>query len=309
MNTRALCWINQEIKPAAEATVSVFDHGLLYGDGIFEGLRFYHGRTFMLEAHLQRLESSARAIGLELPYSLQQISVAIEHLIEAYPGDTGYLRLVVTRGEGSLGIDPRKCARPVLFIIADELSVMDVDDNSQGIRLHIAQTRRLPAQCLDPQIKSLNYLNNILARIEANQAGMDEALMLNLDGYVSEGSVDNIFIITGGVLKTPPLGDGLLAGVTRAVIIEVAGRAGIPCEETSLTPQDLAQAEECFLTGTGAELIPVKQIGEQLLESPDVALTPLLVQGFRERIDEYCRRDRQSTQSSRDADSVSATAS
>lgn len=309
MNTKALCWINQEIKPAAEATVSVFDHGLLYGDGIFEGLRFYHGRTFMLEAHLQRLESSARAIGLELPYSLQQISVAIEKLIEAYPGDTGYLRLVVTRGEGSLGIDPRKCARPVLFIIADELSVMDVDDNSQGIRLHIAQTRRLPAQCLDPQIKSLNYLNNILARIEANQAGMDEALMLNLDGYVSEGSVDNIFIITGGVLKTPPLGDGLLAGVTRAVIIEVAGRAGIPCEETSLTPQDLARAEECFLTGTGAELIPVKQIGEQLLESPDVALTPLLVQGFRQRIDEYCRRDRQSTQSSRDTHSVSAAAS
>ena len=309
MNAKALCWINQEIKPAAEATVSVFDHGLLYGDGIFEGLRFYHGRTFMLEAHLQRLESSARAIGLELPYSLQQISVAIEQLIEAYPGDTGYLRLVVTRGEGSLGIDPRKCARPVLFIIADELSVMDVDDNSQGIRLHIAQTRRLPAQCLDPQIKSLNYLNNILARIEANQAGMDEALMLNLDGYVSEGSVDNIFIITGGVLKTPPLGDGLLAGVTRAVIIEVAGRAGIPCEETSLTPQDLARAEECFLTGTGAELIPVKQIGEQLLESPDVALTPLLMQGFRERIDEYCRRDRRCTQLSRDTHSLSVTAS
>lgn len=309
MNTKALCWINQEIKPAAEATVSVFDHGLLYGDGIFEGLRFYHGRTFMLEAHLQRLVLSARAIGLELPYSLQQISVAIEQLIEAYPGDAGYLRLVVTRGEGSLGIDPRKCARPVLFIIADELSVMDVDDNSQGIRLHIAQTRRLPAQCLDPKIKSLNYLNNILARIEANQAGMDEALMLNLDGYVSEGSVDNIFIITGGVLKTPPLGDGLLAGITRAVIIEVAGRAGIPCEETSLTLQDLARAEECFLTGTGAELIPVKQIGERLLESPDIALTPLLMQGFRQRIDEYCRRDRHPTQLSRDADSVSAAAS
>ena len=309
MKPAALCWINQEIKPAAEATVSVFDHGLLYGDGIFEGLRFYHGKTFMLEAHLERLQMSARAIGLELPYSLQQITAAIEQLIGQYSGDAGYLRLVVTRGEGSLGIDPRKCARPVLFIIADELSVMDIDDNSQGIRLHIAQTRRLPAQCLDPQIKSLNYLNNILARIEANQAGMDEALMLNLDGYVSEGSVDNIFIITNGVLKTPPLGDGLLAGVTRAVIIDVARQAGIICEETSLTPQDLAQAEECFLTGTGAELIPVKQIGERLLESPDIALTPLLMQGFKQRIDEYCRRDRRCTQSSRDADSVSAAAS
>jgi branched-chain amino acid aminotransferase len=288
MNTNALCWINQVIKPAREATISVFDHGLLYGDGIFEGLRFYHGKTFMLEAHLERLAVSARAIGLELPYSRQQISAAIEQLIEQYPGDAGYLRLVVTRGEGSLGIDPRKCARPSLFIIADELSVMDVSDSSQGIKLHVAQTRRLPAQCLDPKIKSLNYLNNILARIEANQAGMDEALMLNLDGYVSEGSVDNIFIITHGILKTPPLGDGLLAGVTRAVIIDVAKQAGIPCEEISLTLPDLAQAQECFLTGTGAELIPVKQIGQQLLEPPEVALTPLLMQGFREKIDEYC---------------------
>jgi branched-chain amino acid aminotransferase len=288
MNAKALCWINQVIKPAAEATVSVFDHGLLYGDGIFEGLRFYHGRTFMLEAHLERLELSARAIALELPYSVAHITVAIEQLIEQFDSDTGYLRLVVTRGEGSLGIDPRKCARPALFIIADELSVMDIDDNCQGIKLYIAQTRRLPAQCLDPQIKSLNYLNNILARIEANRAGMDEALMLNLDGYVSEGSVDNIFIVSDGVLRTPRLGDGLLAGVTRAVIIDLARQAGIPCEETSLTLQDLAQAEECFLTGTGAELVPVKQIGERVLAAPDIALTPLLMQRFRARIDEYC---------------------
>lgn len=288
MNTKALCWINQVIKPAAEATVSVFDHGLLYGDGIFEGLRFYHGRTFMLEAHLERLELSARAIALELPYSRAQITVAIEQLIEQFHSDTGYLRLVVTRGEGSLGIDPRKCARPALFIIADELSVMDIDDNSQGIKLHVAQTRRLPAQCLDPQIKSLNYLNNILARIEANRAGMDEALMLNLDGYVSEGSVDNIFIVSDGVLRTPRLGDGLLAGVTRAVIIDLARQAGIPCEEISLTLQDLARAEECFLTGTGAELVPVKQIGERVLAAPDIALTPLLMQRFRARIDEHC---------------------
>jgi len=288
MNSNALCWIDQVIKPAAEATISVFDHGLLYGDGIFEGLRFYHGKTFMLEAHLERLELSAQTISLELPYSLPQIAVAIEQLIKQYPGDTGYLRLVVTRGEGSLGIDPRKCVQPSLFIIADELSVMDISDTSQGIKLHVAQTRRLPAECLDPKIKSLNYLNNILARIEANQAGMDEALMLNLDGYVSEGSVDNIFIVADGILKTPPLGDGLLAGVTRAVIIDVASQTGIPCEETSLTLQDLAQAQECFLTGTGAELIPVKQIGQQMLESPEIALTPVLMRGFRQKIDEYC---------------------
>ena len=289
MNKNALCWINQVIKPAHEATISVFDHGLLYGDGIFEGLRFYHGKTFMLKAHLERLQLSARAIGLELPCDQQQITTAIEQLIEQYPGDAGYLRLVVTRGEGSLGIDPRKCARPNLFIIADELSVMDVSDSSQGIKLHVAQTRRLPVECLDPKIKSLNYLNNILARIEANQAGMDEALMLNLDGYVSEGSVDNIFIITDGILKTPPLGDGLLAGVTRAVIIEVAKQAAIPCEEISLTLPDLVQAQECFLTGTGAELIPVRQIGQHFLESPEIALTPILMQGFRGKIEDYCR--------------------
>lgn len=288
MNKQSLCWINQEIKPAREATISVFDHGLLYGDGVFEGLRFYHSKTFMLEAHLERLELSARAIGLELPYSRQQITAAIEQLLEQYSADAGYLRLVVTRGEGSLGIDPRKCARPSLFIIADELSVMDVSDNSRGIRLHVAQTRRLPVQCLDPKIKSLNYLNNILARIEANQVGMDEALMLNLDGYVSEGSVDNIFIIAHGVLKTPPLSDGLLAGVTRAVIIDVARQSGIPCEETSLTLPDLLQAQECFLTGTGAELVPVRQIGQQLIEPPDIPLTPVLMQGFRDKIDDYC---------------------
>ena len=288
MSTQALCWINRKIKPAAEASISVFDHGLLYGDGVFEGLRFYHGKTFMLEAHLQRLEFSAQAISLELPYSLAQIAVAIEQLIKQYPGDAGYLRLVVTRGAGSLGIDPRKCAEPSLFIIADELSVMDISDPSQGIKLHVAQIRRLPAECLDPKIKSLNYLNNILARIEANQAGMDEALMLNLDGYVSEGSVDNIFIVADGILKTPPLGDGLLAGVTRAVIIDVASQVGIPCEETSLTLQDLTQAQECFLTGTGAELIPVKQIGQQRFGSPEMALTPVLMRGFRQKIDECC---------------------
>ena len=243
----------------------------------------------MLDEHLERLQWSAQAIGLELPYSLQQIAAAIEKLIEQYAEDTGYLRLVVTRGEGNLGIDPRKCARPGMFIIADALSVMDVNDFSEGIKLHIAQTRRLPVECLDPRIKSLNYLNNILARIEANQAGKDEAVMLNLEGFVSEGSVDNIFIISQGVLKTPPLEDGLLGGITRAVIIEVAAQSSIPCEQVSLTLEDLIGAEECFLTGTGAELVPVRQIGEHLLELPDAALTPVLMRGFEQKIEQYCR--------------------
>ena len=288
MSTKALCWINQTIKPAHEASISVLDHGLLYGDGVFEGLRFYHGKTFMLEAHLERLQQSAQAIGLELPCSLAQIGLAIVDLIEHYPEDDGYLRLVVTRGPGSLGIDPRKCAQPELFIIADELNVMDIRDASQGVSLHVARTRRPPTRCLDPAIKSLNYLNNILARIEANRAGMDEALMLNLDDYVSEGSVDNIFIISAGILKTPLLSDGLLAGITRAVVIEVAAEIGIRCEQTSLKVYDLKQADECFLTGTGAELIPVRCIDEHEFAVPQSPLTPQIMQAFRQRIDVDC---------------------
>ncbi len=288
MNKKALCWINETIRPAHEASISVLDHGLLYGDGVFEGLRFYHGKTFMLEAHLERLQQSAQAIELELPYSLAQIGSAIIELIERYPEDDGYLRLVVTRGQGSLGIDPGKCVRPGLFIIADELTVMDIRDASQGVGLHVAHIRRTPARCLDPAIKSLNYLNNILARIEANRAGMDEALMLNLDDYVSEGSVDNIFIISAGTLKTPPLGDGLLAGITRAVVIDVAQEIGIRCEQTSLKVDDLKQAEECFLTGTGAELIPVRCIDEHEFGVPPSPLTPRIMRAFRQRIDTYC---------------------
>jgi branched-chain amino acid aminotransferase len=178
----ALCWIDQIIKPARNATVSVFDHGLLYGDGVFEGLRFHNGKTFMLEAHLQRLMDLAAGIRLQMPYSTEEIALAIEQLVEVYPGDSGYLRLVVTRGKGSLDIDPRNCARPNLFVIADELAVMDFIDPAEGVVLHVAQTRRTTAQCLDPRVKSLNYLNNILARMEATHAGCDEALMLQCAG-------------------------------------------------------------------------------------------------------------------------------
>ncbi len=288
MKSQSLCWIDESIIPAEQATVSVFDHGLLYGDGVFEGMRFYHGKTFMLEAHLRRLRQSADAIGLDLPYSEQRIAGAIEELVAAHASDNGYLRLVVTRGPGTLGIDPRKCPRPVLFIIAGEIRVTDSSDE-RGIRLHVAETRRLPVICLDPKIKSLNYLNNILARIEANRAGMDEALMLNLDGKVSEGSVDNIFVVGDGILKTPPLGDGLLAGITREVVIDVAREAGIVCEQVSLDLDDLRGADECFLTGTGAELIAVRQIDEHCFTPPQDPLTPVIMHGFKNRIAQYCR--------------------
>jgi branched-chain amino acid aminotransferase len=288
MNQHALCWINGHIQPAHQAHISVYDHGLLYGDGVFEGLRFYYRKTFMLQAHLQRLQQSAQAIALELPYSLEQIQQAIEQLIQHYPDDSGYLRLVITRGKGSLGIDPLKCDKASLFIIADELSVVNSQHLEQGIKLHIATTKRTPAVCLDPKIKSLNYLNNILARIEANHAGMDEALMLNLDGYVSEGSVDNIFIISNGALKTPPLNDGLLAGITRGVIIDIAQEMEISCDQTSLTVQDLQQADECFLTGTGAELIKVSQIDQHVYKTLENPLMPKIRAAFQKRIDLMC---------------------
>jgi branched-chain amino acid aminotransferase len=290
MNQNALCWINGEIQPAYKTHISVYDHGLLYGDGIFEGLRFYHGTTFMLQAHLQRLQQSAQAISLELPYSLEQIQQAIEQLIQRYSEDSGYLRLVVTRGVGFLGIDPLKCKKSSLFIIADGLSVVNTQHLDQGIKLHVATTRRTPAVCLDPKIKSLNYLNNILAKIEANHAGMDEALMLNLDGNVSEGSVDNIFIISNGILKTPPLSDGLLAGITREVIIDIAQEIGISCDQTSLTVEELQQADECFLTGTGAELIKVSQINQHVYKTPLNPLMPKIKAAFQNRIDLICNK-------------------
>ena len=290
MNSKALCWFNGTILPAAEASVSVFDHGLLYGDGVFEGLRFYHGVTFQRDAHLERLRASADAIALELPYTQDEIVGAIESLVAAYPGDDGYLRLVVTRGEGNLGIDPRKCPRGNLFIIADELRVMEIKDPAQGVALHVAATRRTPAACLDPRIKSLNYLNNILARIEANRAGCDEALMLNLDGFVSEGSVDNVFIVSDGELLTPRLEDGMLEGITRAVVMQAAREAGIPVREVTLRVEDMLAADECFLTGTGAELIPVRRIGEHLFSRVAEPLMPVILQGFKNCIARECAR-------------------
>ncbi len=288
MNSDALCWINQQIMPASEASISVFDHGLLYGDGIFEGLRFYRRRVFRLDAHLTRLQQSAAAISLQLPLSMQEIRDAIAQLVAAYPQDDGYLRLVITRGAGSLGIDPQKCAKPNLFIIADSVSVVNHDNADNGIRLLIANTRRMPAQCLNPRIKSLNYLNNILARIEANAAGMDEALMLNTQGFVSEGTVDNLFIIRDGQLITPPVSDGLLQGITRDCILQVAAQAGIECREISLTPLDLLQADECFLSGTGAELIRVGQINQHRFVTPDQPLYPVIERAFRALIQLEC---------------------
>ena len=264
-----ICWLNGHIVPPAQATVSVFDHGLLYGDGVFEGVRFYNGRAFRLHAHLERLFLSARAIALEIPYSIEQLTQAIIDTIAAAPNLNGYLRVVVTRGVGALGIDPASCSAPSVFIIAAPLALVSEQVRAQGAKVIVAATRRLGPDGLDPRIKSLNYLNHILARMEANHAGADEAILLNSAGRIAEGSADNIFIVKKSELLTPPVIEGALDGITRQVVLELAEKLGIKTREIPLAPYDLFTADECFLTGTGAELIPVGYAdGRKIPECP-----------------------------------------
>lgn len=264
-----VCWLNGKLVAPEQATVSVFDHGLLYGDGVFEGIRFYNGKAFRLQAHLERLMLSARAIALETPYNIDALTQAVMDTIAAAPEQNGYLRLVVTRGPGPLGIDPSRCHSPQVFIIADRLQLVSERVRSEGAKVIIAATRRLGADGLDPRIKSLNYLNHILARMEATHAGADEAILLNSAGRIAEGSADNIFIVKKGELLTPPVIEGALDGITRQVVLELAEKLGVKFRETPLAPYDLFTADECFLTGTGAELIPVGHAdGRALPECP-----------------------------------------
>ncbi|VAX07543.1 Branched-chain amino acid aminotransferase [hydrothermal vent metagenome] len=277
-------WINGKLVNKEQASISVFDHGLLYGDGIFEGIRFYKHVPFCLEAHLKRLHQSALAIGLTLPYNQEEFKTAINAVIEKFSEADGYLRLVVTRGQGSLGINPNSCPRATAFIIADQLSAIAPQVLQRGAKLIIASTRRLPADGLDPRLKSLNYLNNVLAKMEANQAGVDEAVLLNAQGYVTEGSTNNIFIVRDGQLFTPPVIDGALDGITRKLIINLAAELNIACCEKSLAAYDLYTADECFLTGTAVELVAVREIGGRQLPT---ALGPVFTQlheAFKNRI-------------------------
>ena len=276
MSTEGICWISNKIIPLEDAKISVMDHGLLYGDGIFEGIRFYNNKAFLLQAHLKRLQTSAKALALKLPKSINELSSLITSVIEAYDNQEGYIRLIVTRGKGPLGINPALCKEPELIIIASPLNMSDEQAQTQGIRTIIASTRRIPADCLDPRIKSLNYLNAILARIEANNAGVQEAIMLNQQGYVTEGSVDNIFLVHDAELYTTPSIDGSLAGITRDKILKLANESGIKTHIKTLAAFDIYAADECFLTGTGAELIPVNEVdGRKYLNCPGVIFKQL----------------------------------
>ena len=259
--------INGVICDASEAKIPVNDHGFLYGDGVFEGLRFYNGRILKLRAHLKRLAVSAKALGISLPMSAVKLEQALLEIVEASTHTNGYLRLIVTRGVGPLGIDPSHCETGCVVIIADQLKMVSEEVRDNGARLIIASIRRLAGDQLDPRIKSLNYLNQITAKMEANVAGADEAVMLNQSGFVAEGTADNIFVVTGDTLETPPVTDGALNGITRGLILELSNMLSIPVRERSLTTYDLYTADECFLTGTGAELIPVREIASRQIRN------------------------------------------
>ena len=280
----AVCWLDGAIVPEEQAKVSVFDHGLLYGDGVFEGIRFYERQAFRLQLHLQRLQDSAQAINLTLPYSLTQLATGIHEVIRAYADAAGYLRLVITRGKGSLGLSPDSCPRGTAIIIADKLSVIDTQVKQNGAKLIIASTRRLPPDGLDPRVKSLNYLNHVLARIEANHANADEAILLNAQGHVSEGTTDNVFIVREGKLLTPPVTDGALDGITRGVVMEAAMKLGIACVEQTLSAYDLYTADECLLVGTAMELIPVREIDGRVLPQCPGPVFDALQRAFVDRI-------------------------
>jgi len=249
-------YINGTLYDKENAKVSVYDHGLLYGDGVFEGIRVYHGKVFRLKEHIDRLYDSARAIWLEIPLSREEMIRAVEETVKANEKRDGYIRLIVTRGPGTLGLDPRKC-EPQVVIIVDDISLYPRELYDNGLEIITAATIRNHPAALNPRIKSLNYLNNILAKIEAIRGGCLEALMLNHKGEVAECTGDNVFVVKHGELRTTPLDAGILEGVTRNAVIELANKAGVPFREMTMTRHDIFTADELFLTGTAAEIIPV----------------------------------------------------
>jgi branched-chain amino acid aminotransferase len=248
-----------------DAKVSVFDHGLLYGDGVFEGIRLYNGRIFKLQEHLDRLFCSAKAILLEIPMTPADLMRATVEACRKNSLRDGYIRLVVTRGVGNLGLNPRSCKRPSVIIIADKIQVYPPALYAKGMDIVTVPTMRNLHSAVNPAIKSLNYLNNILAKIEANNAGVEEAVMLNAQGFVAECTADNLFIFKQGVLATPPLSAGALYGITRGTVMDLATAAGLKVSEPNLTRYDLFNADECFLTGTGAEIMPVVKIDGRVI--------------------------------------------
>lgn len=269
----------------ADAKISVFDHGLLYGDGVFEGIRLYSGNVFRLDEHLERFEYSAKAIMLQLPLNRAALAEAVCESCRQNSLTDGYIRLVATRGPGDLGLAPWLCPKPSLFIIASKISLYPKEHYDNGLAIVTVPTRRVNPAALPSTVKSLNYLNNILGKIEAKQFGALEAIMLNDQGYIAECTADNIFVIHKGEILTPAASQGALKGVTRGTIIDIAKELGVPCREVDLTRYDAWCADECFLTGTGAEVVPVVKLdGREIGTGKPGPITQQVLASFRRRV-------------------------
>jgi branched-chain amino acid aminotransferase len=277
-------YIDGKFVPREEAKISVFDHGFLYGDGIFEGIRAYNGRVWKLTEHLDRLYESAKGIWLEIPATWREMEQIVLESCARNDLRDAYIRLVVSRGVGDLGLDPRKCPRPSIICIADKITLYPPEVYQTGMKVITVSTRKSAPHTLSPQIKSLNYLPSIMAKITAAQTGHPEVVMLNPEGYVAEGTGDNIFIVKKGKVLTPPTWIGILPGITRAAVLEMCQEMGIPCEEQVFTQHDLYNADECFVTGTAAEICPIVEADARRIGTGQPGpITQRLIARFRER--------------------------
>jgi branched-chain amino acid aminotransferase len=274
-----IVYIDGAYYPKSQAKISVYDHGLLYGDGVFEGIRAYNGVVFKLKEHIDRLYRSAHSIMLQIPITDEEMTHAVLGTLRRNKLNDAYIRLVVTRGVGDLGLDPRKCPKPSIIIITDAISLHSSEVKEKGIATMISWVRRNPVDATTHEIKSLNYLNSVLAKIEANANGADEAICLDKNGFVSEGVGENLFIVKNGKILTPPSSTGALAGITAQVIVELAAKLGYEVTETNITPFQLFTADEAFFTGTAAEIVPIREVNKRQIgnESPGPVAKRLIV--------------------------------
>ncbi len=281
-------WFDGKLVDREEAKVSVFDHSVLYGDGCFEGIRFYEGKIFRLKEHLVRFFNSAKYIYLEIPYTLEEVAQACRDTVAATGLKDGYIRLVITRGEGGLGLSPLSCPHPCMFVIAQQVALYPKECYENGLSLITSAVRRNAPAALTPQVKSLNYLNNILAKIDALRQGAGEALILNAQGNVAECTGDNIFIVKDGVVCTPPVTEGALDGITRHAVLDICHAAGIPCQERVMNRFDILSADECFLTGTAAEVIAVSSLdGQKINTGVAGPVTKRILDLYQKEVTEY----------------------